>query len=187
MNALVPVPAPTEPQTAKPNPDGYSPKRVKGKFAPGVSGNPGGSPGRARQALNAATIGEMHRAFNLGGRKAIMAVMNKKPDVFLKLLVLLVPRELEVTTKGGVKAMTDAQLEAGIEAIQAMLAARADGSSAQVIEGVVTSPDKRDLPNVKARKLGRDDAMTTSDDEAQAGGQTEDVSNTSMISTEPGG
>lgn len=96
----------------------------------------------------------MHLAFNRGGRKAIDMVMKHKPDVFLKLLVLLVPREMEVTHKGGVKAMSDEQLEQGIEAIRAMLAARADGSGAQVIEGVV-EPDKRDLPNAKARKTKR--------------------------------
>lgn len=163
MDALPPVPGPTQPQSVPAKP----PKKYrKGQFLPGVSGNPGGSPGRARQALNADTIREMHLAFNRGGRKAIDMVMKHKPDVFLKLLVLLVPRELEVSHKGGVKAMTDEQLEQGIEAIRAMLAARADGSQAQVIEGVVepaVTPDLRTLPNAKARKRGRDDATATSD------------------------
>lgn len=113
----------------------------------------------------------MHLAFNRGGRKAIDMVMKHKPDVFLKLLVLLVPREMEVTHKGGVKAMTDEQLEQGIDAIRAMLAARADGSQAQVIEGVV-EPDKRDRPNAKARKRKRvadvemGESMGTSDTKA---------------------
>jgi hypothetical protein len=49
--------------------------------------------------------------------------------VFLKLLVLLVPREMQIEHKGGVKK-TDEQLETGIEAIQAMLAA------AKVIDSV---------------------------------------------------
>src|SRR3954451_21800276 len=78
----------------------------------------------------------MHAAFNRGGRKAINAVMNKRPEIFLKLLVLLVPRELEVTHSGGVKAMSDQQLEDGIAAIKAMLAARDAGESAKVVEGV---------------------------------------------------
>lgn len=50
--------------------------------------------------------------------------------MFLKLLVLLVPREMQIEHKGGVKAKTDEQLETGIEAIQAMLAA------AKVIDSV---------------------------------------------------
>ena len=61
-------------------------------------------------------------------RAAIDKVMKQSPAIFLKLLVLLVPRELEVTHTGGVKAMTDEQLEAGIEAIQAMLRAREEGT-----------------------------------------------------------
>jgi len=68
--------------------------------------NPGGSPGRARQALNSDTIKEMHAAFRQGGRKAIDKVMKQQPAIFLKLLVLLVPREMTVEHKGGVKAMT---------------------------------------------------------------------------------
>src|SRR6476661_4546121 len=60
---------------------------------------------RSRHALNADTIREMHLAFRRGGRKAIDRVMKTQPAVFLKLLVLLVPRELQVEHKGGVKAM----------------------------------------------------------------------------------
>jgi hypothetical protein len=52
---------------------------------------------RARRDLNADTIREMHRAFREGGREAILKVMKRQPAIFLKLLVLLVPRELEVT------------------------------------------------------------------------------------------
>ena len=43
-------------------------------------GNPGGSPYRARERLNADTIREMHLAFNRGGRKAIDKVMKYLPD-----------------------------------------------------------------------------------------------------------
>jgi hypothetical protein len=55
--------------------------------------------------------------------------------VFLKLLVLLVPREMRVERTGGVKDMSDGQIEAAIEAIQAMLAAREVSENAKVIEG----------------------------------------------------
>jgi hypothetical protein len=72
----------------------------------------------------------MHFAFRRGGRAAINKVMKQQPAVFLKLLVLLVPREMKVEHSGGVKAMSDEQLEAAIEAIQAMLE-----QQAKVIEG----------------------------------------------------
>src|SRR5262245_18156428 len=93
-------------------------------------GNPGGSPDRARKALNAETIAELHKAFRRGGAKAIDKVMKNNPAMFLKLLVLLVPREIQVEQSGGVKAMTDEQLERGIELIQQMLAQREAGANA---------------------------------------------------------
>jgi hypothetical protein len=72
----------------------------------------------------------MHLAFQRGGRAAINTVMKTQPAAFLKLLVLLVPREMKVEHSGGVKAMTDQQIEQAIEAIQAMLE-----QQAKVIEG----------------------------------------------------
>jgi hypothetical protein len=85
-------------------------RKPNGQFAKGVSGNRGGNAQRSRHELNADTIREMHRAFREGGRKAIDKVMKQQPAVFLKLLVLLVPREMRVEHSGGVKAMTDEQL-----------------------------------------------------------------------------
>src|SRR5262245_14916682 len=76
----------------------------------------------------------MHRAFNVGGRKAIEKVMRQQPAVFLKLLVLLVPREMQVEHKGGVKAMTDEQLEAAFELLQGMVDQRL-GEKAKLVEG----------------------------------------------------
>ena len=109
-------------------------RNANGRFRPGVSGNASGNVHRSRHSLNADTIREMHAAFREGGRKAILKVMRTQPAAFLKLLVLLVPREMKVEHSGGVKAMSDEQLEAGIEAIQAMLEQRAD-IPAKVIEG----------------------------------------------------
>jgi len=65
---------------------------------------------RGRQLLNADTIREMHAAFREGGREAIDKVMKNQPAIFLKLLVLLVPRELQIEHRGGVKAMTEEQI-----------------------------------------------------------------------------
>jgi len=109
-------------------------RKPNGQFAKGSSGNLGGNAQRSRHALNADTIREMHLAFRRGGRKAIEKVMRTQPAVFLKLLVLLVPREMKMERSGGVKAMSDEQIEEAIEAIQTMLAARA-GEAAKVIEG----------------------------------------------------
>jgi hypothetical protein len=91
---------------------------------------------RSRHALNADTIREMHAAFRRGGRKAIEMVMRNQPAVFLKLLVLLVPRQMTLDHSGGVKAMSDEQIERSIELIKGMLAERAAAANAKVIGGI---------------------------------------------------
>jgi hypothetical protein len=91
---------------------------------------------RSRHALNADTIREMHAAFRRGGRKAIETVMRNQPAVFLKLLVLLVPRQMTLDHSGGVKAMSDEQIERSIELIKGMLAERAAAANAKVIGGI---------------------------------------------------
>ena len=92
----------------------------------------------------------MHRAFNLGGRKAIEKVMKNQPAVFLKLLVLLVPKEMQIEPKGGVKAMTEDQIVQAIEAIESYLARRS-GEAAKVIEGTA---ELAALPAPEAQSIG---------------------------------
>jgi hypothetical protein len=98
---------------------GNLPRNLHG-FAQFRSGNAH----RSRHALNADTIREMHLAFQRGGRAAIDKVMKQQPAVFLKLLVLLVPREMRVEHSGGVKSMADEELERGIEMITASVASQ---------------------------------------------------------------
>ena len=139
-------------------------RTANGQFKPGVSGNRSGNVHRSRHALNADTIREMHLAFRRGGRKAIDKVMKNQPAVFLKLLVLLVPREMKVEHTGGVKAMSDEQLEQGIEAIQAMLAARDAGTNAKVIEGVAEPVPGPRKTKHKRRKTDGDMVTTMGTD-----------------------
>ena len=94
----------------------------------------------------------MHAAFRRGGRTAIDKVMKQQPAVFLKLLVLLVPRELQVEHRGGVKAMSDDDIERAIEMIQSMLAAKEAGANAKVIEGETTEVAALPPPESKTRK-----------------------------------
>ena len=97
-------------------------------FQPGQSGNPsGGRPGsRHRQQLNGEFIAALLRDFRQGGPAAIAKVRKNQPAAYCKLLTLLCPRDVKVEHSGAIKAMTDEQLEAGIEAIQAMLLAPGD-------------------------------------------------------------
>jgi hypothetical protein len=97
----------------------------------------------------------MHAAFRRDGRKAIEKVMRNQPAVFLKLLVLLVPREMKLEHSGGVKAMTDEQLERSIELLHAMIAQREAGANAKVIEGVAEPVPALPPPSRKARRKVR--------------------------------
>jgi hypothetical protein len=147
-------------------------RKPNGQFAKGVSGNLGGNAHRSRHALNADTIREMHLAFQRGGRAAIDKVMEQQPAVFLKLLVLLVPREMRLEHTGGVKAMSDEQIEQAIEAIQGMLAARDAGANAKVIEGtaapVEESPPPESRKGRKVRKPRTLDVVPNDADPASA-------------------
>ena len=106
----------------------------------------GGNAQRSRHALNADTIREMHAAFRRGGRKAIETVMRNQPAVFLKLLVLLVPREMKMEHSSGIKSMSDEQIERSIELIKELLAQREAGANAKVIEAEAEEDEVSALP-----------------------------------------
>ena len=97
----------------------------------------------------------MHLAFRRGGRKAIEKVMRNQPAVFLKLLVLLVPREMKLEHTGGVKAMTDEELEAALAILKEMIAHRDAAANANVIEGVAEPVPALPPPSRKARRKVR--------------------------------
>jgi hypothetical protein len=118
---------------AKTDPN-YVPKRINGKFAPGWSGNPGGSLEATRRSFNRDFLLALAADFKKHGAAAIEKVRKQQPAAYMKICALLVPREMKVEHAGGVKAMSDEQIEEAIAAIQAMLDARA-GDAAQVIEG----------------------------------------------------
>jgi hypothetical protein len=67
--------------------------------------------------------------------RAIEKVRKQQPAAYMKICALLVPREMKLEHTGGVKAMTDEQLERSIELIQEMIAKREAGANAKVLEG----------------------------------------------------
>jgi hypothetical protein len=127
----------------------YSPKRINGKFAPGVSGNPGGSLEATRRSFNKDFLLALAADFKKHGAAAIEKVRKQQPAAYMKICALLVPREMKVEHAGGVKAMSDEQIEQAIAAIQAMLDARA-GDAAQVIEATAEAVPA--LPRPTRRK-----------------------------------
>jgi hypothetical protein len=114
-------------------------------FKPGISGNPHGNRHRTRHLLNQEFMQALLLNFRHQGKKAIEKVARNQPGVYLKILALLVPREMKVEHSGGVKDMSDEEIEQAIEAVQTMLAARA-GEAAKVIEGTA-EPAALPAPN----------------------------------------
>jgi len=118
---------------AKANPN-YVPKRINGKFAPGWSGNPGGSLEATRRSFNKDFLLALAADFKKHGAAAIEKVRKTQPAVYVKICAFLVPREMKLEHSGGVKAMTDEQIDDAIAAIKAWMAAQA-GEAAKVTEG----------------------------------------------------
>ena len=114
-------------------------------FRPGVSGNPHGNRHRTRHLLNQEFMQALLLHFRQHGKKAIEKVARNQPAVYVKILALLVPREMQIEHTNIIKQMTDEEIEQAIEAIQTMLAAR-DGEAVKVIEGTA-GPAALPAPN----------------------------------------
>jgi hypothetical protein len=125
-------------------------RKPNGQFAKGSSGNLGGNAQRTRHIFNKAFLEALANDFREGGPQAIARVGKYQPAAYMKICALLVPREMKVEHSGGVKAMTDEEIEQAIEAIQNMLAARA-GEAAKVVEGTA---EPTALPAPEARSIG---------------------------------
>src|SRR5215475_11602282 len=114
---------------AKANPN-YVPKRINGKFAPGYSGNPGGSLEATRRSFNKDFLLALAADFKKHGAAAIEKVRKQQPAAYMKICALLVPRDMQIEHSGGVKAMTDEQLERALAAVESLMIQRG-----MVIEG----------------------------------------------------
>src|SRR6516165_5208725 len=126
--------------------------RINGRFAPGYSGNPGGSPEATRRAFNKRVLLDLAEDWQQHGREVFKRVRRESPASYLKVCAMLVPKEMQIEHKGGIKAMSDAEIERAIELIQAMLAQREAGADAKVIEGIA-EPVNEPGPRRKAKRL----------------------------------
>jgi len=87
-----------------------------------------------RRSFNKDFLLALAADFKKHGAAAIEKVRKTQPAVYVKICAFLVPREMKLEHSGGVKAMTDEQIDDAIAAIKAWMAAQA-GETAQVIEG----------------------------------------------------
>jgi len=99
-------------------------------------GNPGGSPEATRRAFNKRFLLDLAEDWQQHGREVFKRVRRESPAAYLKVCAMLVPKELKFEPSGGVKAMTDEQIERSIELIKQILAEREAGENAKVVEGV---------------------------------------------------
>src|SRR4029450_5903975 len=106
---------------AKANPN-YGPKRINGKFAPGWSGNPGGSLEATRRSFNKDFLLALAADFKKHGAAAIEKVREQQPAAYMKICARLVPREMKLEHSGGVKSMTDEELEQTLALLKEMIA-----------------------------------------------------------------
>src|SRR5215467_4423522 len=113
----------------------YVPKRINGKFAPGYSGNPGGSLEATRRSFNRDFLLALAADFKKHGAAAIEKVRKQQPAAYMKICAHLVPREMQVAHSGGIKAMTTEQIERSIEIIKELIAKRDAAANAKVVEG----------------------------------------------------
>jgi hypothetical protein len=97
--------------------------------------NPFGSPEATRRAFNKRFLLDLAENWQQHGREVFKRVRRESPAAYLKVCALLVPRETKLEHSGGVKAMTDEQLERSLELLKEMLRQREAGANAKVIEG----------------------------------------------------
>src|SRR6516165_1386181 len=90
-----------------------SPSRLfHGRSSP--HGNPGGSLEATRRSFNKDFLLALAADFKKHGAAAIEKVREQQPAAYMKICALLVPREMKLEHSGGVKAMTDEQIEGAI-------------------------------------------------------------------------
>lgn len=100
-------------------------------FAPGVSGNPGGKPVKARNRLQGKFLNALADDFEENGAEAIRNCRLDDPSAYIRAIVALMPKELEISRQ--LDDLTDDELESALIAARALAAARhsRDGADAE--------------------------------------------------------
>jgi hypothetical protein len=113
-------------------------------------GNSGGSPEATRRAFNKRFLLDLAEDWQQHGREVFKRVRRESPAAYLKVCAMLVPREMKLEHSGGVKAMTDEQIERSIELIKEILAQREAGANAKLIDGEPVDAAALPAPDTRA-------------------------------------
>jgi hypothetical protein len=89
------------------------------RFTPGVSGNPGGKPVNARNALTASFLKALAADFEAHGAEAIESARTDDPVGYVRVVASLLPKEFVVERP--LEGLSDDELAAAIGDIRARL------------------------------------------------------------------
>jgi hypothetical protein len=73
-----------------------TPQNLRPPWQKGESGNPGGKPVGARNRINAKFLEGLETAFDEGGIEAIRRCRDEEPSTFVRAMVSLLPKEVQV-------------------------------------------------------------------------------------------
>ena len=91
---------------------GYKRPPAATQFKLGNNANPGGKPIGARNRLQGDFMRELSEDFAANGKGAIVQCRVEKPDVYIKVVASLMPKELEI--KRPLEDLTDEELDAAV-------------------------------------------------------------------------
>lgn len=119
-------------------PENTGRKQRETLFKPGQSGNPAGRPKGSRNKLSEAFVEALHEDFTENGVEAIKKTREEKPDVYVRVIASLLPKEFKIETTSD---LTDEQLDARIRALASIIEVGVSGAAggSQAPEGPTTA------------------------------------------------
>src|SRR5262245_58773410 len=134
-------------------------------FKSGVSGNRHGNRHHTRHLLNQRFLQTLLLDFDAHGREAIEECRKQSPLGYVKVLGHLVPCEMKVEHSQTLRSMSDEELEAAIEYVRAMLAARA-GDGSKIIGGTAETVGVLSQAELEQPQRKRPNPLLAHDDTA---------------------